>query len=275
MQAVADLDLVRARLLTEITYRVSNGCPELSSFDEIRPEMQMRIGYRLGERFEDLRAWLVDYADGEQAALDHFWSRLFSELLSQSGYGFHGDYDAGQVVANLIESAKKFRRALSGATFEGESEGKAYVEMVDRGVLAAQYVAPWQAQPEDAVLLAPAYTFLMTNRQVDYQFWLKAGSSAWWERIYQPLTHPYVLTRRWFRERADEVWSDADEFEARQAALYRLTLGLLRRCRKKIYLGISDLGERGYEEKGPLLKVVQRVLRTVQNGRDGLLSVSE
>lgn len=265
MQATGDLDLVRARLLTEITYRVRDGRPTLSSFDNIRPEMQARIGYRLGERFEDLRIWLADYATGDEAALDHFWSRLFSELLSQPAYGFHGDYDAAQAMANLIESAAKFRRALEDVTFEGESPGKAYVEMVDRGVLAAQYVAAWQSQPEDAVLLAPAYTFLMKNRPVDYQFWLKAGSSAWWERIYQPLTHPYVLTRRWAREKADGVWSDADEFEAQQAALYRLALGLLRRCRKKIYLGISDLGERGYEEKGPLLRVIQRVLRSVQS----------
>ena len=275
MRAIAELDLVRARLLTEITYRSHEGRPEITSFDDIRPEMQTRIGYRLGERFEDLRAWLVGYTAGEEMALDHFWSRLFSELLSQPGYGFHSDYDAGQVTANLIESANKFRRALGGATFEGESEGKAYVEMVDRGVLAAQYVTSWQTQPEDAVLLAPAYTFLMSNRPMDYQFWLKAGSSAWWERIYQPLTHPYVLTRRWAREKADEVWSDADEFEARQAALYRLTLGLLRRCRKKVYLGISDLGEQGYEEKGPLLQVIQRVLRTVQNDKDGMLPASE
>lgn len=267
MQAVADLDLVRARLLTEITYRpvgTRHAVPPhapLSSFDDIRPEMQTRIGYRLGERFEALRGWLADYAAGDETELDHFWSRLFSELLSQPGYGFHSDYDAGQVAAKLIESAAKFRRALGDVTFEGESPGQAYVEMVDRGVLAAQYVAPWGAQPKDAVLLAPAYTFLMSNRPVDYQFWLKAGSSAWWERIYQPLTHPYVLTRHWIREKADEVWSDADEFETRQAALYRLTLGLLRRCRGKIYLGISDLGEQGYEEKGPLLKVIQGVLR--------------
>ncbi|UCC65401.1 MAG: hypothetical protein JSV36_10305, partial [Anaerolineae bacterium] len=268
VQAIADLDLVRARLLAEITYRVHNGCPELSSFDLIRTEVRARIGYRLGERFESLRVWLADYAADvgaglAPAPLDHFWSRLFGELLSQPGYGFHGDYDAGQVTANLIESASKFRRALEGATFEGESPGKAYSDMVGRGVLAAQYVAPWQAQPEDAVLLAPAYTFLMSNRPADYQFWLKAGSSAWWERIYQPLTHPYVLTRHWARQKADDVWTDADEFEVRQAALYRLTLGLLRRCRKKVYLGISDLGEQGYEEKGPLLKVIQRVLRAI------------
>jgi len=271
VQAIADLDLVRARLLVEITYRVREGRPELTSFDDIRPEVQARVGYLLGQRFEELRTWLAGYPStslragaGEETDLDHFWSRLFGELLSQPGYRFHRDYDAAQVIARLIESVFKFRQALSGVTFEGESSGKAYVEMVARGVLAALHLEPWQAWPEDAVLLAPAYTFLMTNRPVEVQFWLKAGSNAWWERIYQPLTHPYVLSHRWAREHPDDVWSDAHEFEARQAALYRLTLGLLRRCRARVYLGISDLGEQGHEEKGPLLKVIQRVLREAQ-----------
>jgi hypothetical protein len=125
-------------------------------------------------------------------------------------------------------------------------------------VVAAQYIRSWQLQPEDAVLLAPAYTFLMSNRPVDYQFWLNAGGRGWWERLYQPLTHPYVLSRHWS---SNEVWTDADEFETRQEALHRLTLGLIRRCRRKIYLGLGELGEQGYEQQGPLLQAIQRVLR--------------
>jgi hypothetical protein len=57
------------------------------------------------------------------------------------------------------------------------------------------------------------------------------------------------------------VWTDAEEYEASQEALYRLALGLTRRCRRKIYLGLSELGEQGYEQQGPLLKAIQRVLR--------------
>jgi hypothetical protein len=215
--------------------------------------------------------------------LDHFLSRLFGEVLSQAGYGFHGNYDAGEVAANLIESVQKFRwvtgasRRLSAAGDETVSTqddwrpgsdsaatcgrvslGKEYVQMVQDGVVAAQYIRSWQLQPEDAVLLAPAYTFLMSNRPVDYQFWLNAGGRGWWERLYQPLTHPYVLSRHWPH---NEVWSDANEFETRQDALYRLTLGLIRRCRRKVYLGLSELGEQGYEQQGPLLQAIQRVLR--------------
>jgi len=129
---------------------------------------------------------------------------------------------------------------------------------VEDGVVAAQYIHSWELQSEDAVLLAPAYTFLMSNQPVDYQFWLDVGGMGWWERLYQPLTHPYVLSRRWTQ---GTVWTDADEVAARQDALYRLTLGLVRRCRRKVYLALSELNEQGSEEKGPLLQAIQRVLR--------------
>jgi hypothetical protein len=138
--------------------------------------------------------------------------------------------------------------------------------MVQDGVIAAQYVRSWRLQPEDVVLLAPAYTFLMSNRPVDYQFWLNVGGRGWWERLYQPLTHPYVLSRHWPR---DKVWTDADEHETRQEALYRLTQGLLRRCRRKVYLGLSELGEQGNEQKGPLLQAIQRVLRHLPAEAEG------
>jgi len=137
---------------------------------------------------------------------------------------------------------------------------------VQDGVIAAQYIRSWRLQPEDAVLLTPAYTFIISNRPVDYQFWLNAGGRGWWERLYQPLTHPYVLSRGWPYNGDDAVWTDTDEVETRQEALHRLTLGLIRRCRRKVYLGLSELGEQGYEQKGPLLQAIQRVLRRQVEG---------
>ena len=141
--------------------------------------------------------------------------------------------------------------------------------MVQSGVIAAQYLWRWQ-QPEDAVLLAPAYTFLLSNRPVDVQFWLNVGGSGWWERLYQPLTHPYVLSRTWPK---GQPWTDTDEVEARQKAMHRLVTGLIRRCRKTVYLGLSELGEQGYEQQGPLLRAMQRVLREMEHrDRDGIRS---
>ena len=132
--------------------------------------------------------------------------------------------------------------------------------MFQDGVIAATYFGAWQSQPADSVLLAPAYTFLMSNRPVRYQFWLDAGSTGWSERLDQPLTHPYVLNRNWETGRK---WTDYDEVQANQLILDRLVTGLLRRCREKVFLGLSDLGEQGYEQRGPLLQAVQRVRRTV------------
>jgi hypothetical protein len=259
IQAIEDMDLVRAQLLAEIVYRVKDRVPTLSSFDRIKPDMQERITYVLGGRYEDLRTWMEVYQYGPEEELDHYLSRLFGEVLSQPGFGFHHDFDAGEVAANLVESVRKFRWAASGDLLEDEKAlGQEYVEMVREGVIAAQYLRSWQDQPEDAVLLAPAYTFLMTNRPVDYQFWLDVGSRGWSERLYQPLTHPYVLSRKW---PADALWTSVEEHETSQEALYRLALGLIRRCRRKIYLGLSELGVQGYENRGPLLRAIDRVLR--------------
>lgn len=263
VQALQGMDLVRAQLLTEIVYRTNKGLPSLSSFDLIRPEVQERITYRLGENYEKLRLWLISSRQIPDE-FDHFLSRLFGELLSQPGFGFYDNYDAGHISANLIESVYKFRLNLfsqwnidSNSTELGAITGKEYLLTVQEGLIAAQYMESWQEQEENAVLLAPAYTFLMRNRPVEIQIWLDIGSRGWFERIHQPLTHPYVLSRFWKGGRA---WTDADEMEARQDALYRLVLGLVRRCRRRIYLGLSELGEQGYEQRGPLLHAFQHLL---------------
>jgi hypothetical protein len=193
-------------------------------------------------------------------------------VLSRPGFAFHHNLDAGRVTAALIESIAKFRDTVQDTLTDAEhgqddptarlSAGdyvrREYIRMVEQGVFAATYVQNWQVEPADAVLIAPAYTFLMANRPAEVQFWLNIGSGGWWERLYQPLTHPYVLSRQWPE---GKVWGDDDEFSARQMALGKLILGLVRRCRRTIYLGIADLGEQGYEERGPLLQAVQRMLR--------------
>ena len=93
MQGVANMDLVRAQLLAEIVYRTRDGTPTLSSFDQINPDVHQRITYVLGGRYEGIRIWLADAMRRPEAKLDHFLGRLFGEVLSQPGYGFHGDYE--------------------------------------------------------------------------------------------------------------------------------------------------------------------------------------
>ncbi len=66
------------------------------------------------------------------------------------------------------------------------------------------------------------------------------------------------MSAQWPRGRR---WSDEDEVRVRANIMQVLTQGLLRRCRKGVFLGISELGESGNEERGPLLAAVQELLK--------------
>jgi hypothetical protein len=265
--SIDGLDAARAHLLAQRAYaervKATRESLLLRPFDGLNAELQDRIGFDVGQRYDRLRVWLDDYRAAHTSPLDHFLSRLFGEVISQPGFGFHRDLDAGRAAAGLIASARKFRQVVArdeGGEQKDQNVGPAYVEMVQSGVIAAQQYEKPQAPTsfQDAVLLSPAYTFLLHNQPVDVQFWINAGSPGWWERLYQPLTHPYVLTRHW---EAGRKWTDEDEQSARQLTLQRLTQGLIRRCRRKIYLAWSTLNEQGFEERGPLLMMAQQILR--------------
>ncbi len=297
-QAIAGLDLIRANLLTRVVYRperpqtADHRPPQegpqsthppthqpinfptfqpsnlpLTAFEQIEGEVRERISYTAGNRFDQLRAWLQALqTESPPPVLDHFLTRLFGEVLSQPGFGFYGRPEAGQIVANLVDSARQFRRVAErvpqGQSFPSIYDlGQAYLETIEQGLLAAQYVRSWESGPEAAVLITPATTFLMSNRPVDYQFWLDAGSSGWWERIAQPLTHPYVLAADWPEGRP---WTDADEVAAQRDRLHRLVLGLTRRCRRHIFMVNAEIGEQGYEQRGQLLIALQQMLRQLQ-----------
>ena len=257
MTTITHGDLIRADLLARTVFRPKSSTPTLSSFDVIADsDHRDRITYAIGDRFERLRGWLSDAAE-DGMELDVFFSRIFGEVLSQPGYGFHNNTEAASICARLIESVRKFR--LSTQTTETPPIGKQYLSLLSSGVLAAQSLPAWNNETP-AVFLSPAYTFLMANKPAKIQFWLDAGSAGWWQRLDQPLTHPYVLSRQWDPGRQ---WTDKDEFETNQLSMARLVTGLIRRCTGHIYLSTVSLNEQGNQEVGALLLATQRILREV------------
>ena len=152
--------------------------------------------------------------------------------------------------------------------------GLEYVTLLTQGLWGAQY-APEREQPPAAamdnadaantppvpgskdILIAPIYTYLTSNFRSRYQFWLDINSLGWYERIYQPLTHPYVLSRQW---KPGTVWMEADEHRERQAMLSRLVGGLVYRCSGQVFMASSQLGISGQEESGPLERAVRRLI---------------
>lgn len=253
-------DLIRAQLLTEIVY--SQRDLRLSTFDKIQPETQERITYSLGSRYTFLRDWLENYRGSDPLPYDFFLRKLFGEVLSQPDFGFHSNLDAVRIAASLVESVRKFRNAMEPLTdLSGLLDlGKEYIAMLQDGVIAAQYLEAWRSENKGAVLVAPAYTFLMMNRPAAYQFWLDPGSDGWSQRVAQPLTHPYVLSREWDAS-PGRLWLDSDEVAMETETLSHLVGGLLARCREKIFPALSDLGAAGFEQRGALLRAFQKVIR--------------
>jgi hypothetical protein len=288
MEAIQGLDLVRAHLLASVVYRPHRSSEAaLSTFAEIQGELRQRITVHLGTQYDFLRHWLLEYVEAgpdNEAPLDVFLSRLLGEVLAQPGFGFHPRQGAGlelaagaieepsdmaQAVADalhpaaeLLASTRKFRQELESIpelSLPG-SRNIHILRMIDQGAIAATHVSGWQQawKDQEKILLAPIHTYLMSNRPVDFQFWLDVGSAGWWERIYQPLTHPYVLRRDWVSGRK---WTDEDEYLSRQETLARIVFGLTHRCRRGIFLAYSMLNEQGYEHRGPLLQALQIALR--------------
>lgn len=252
-------DLIRAQLLADIVYGQRD--LRLSTFDQINPETQERITFALGARYSMLREWIENYRMDQPLPLDFFLRRLFGEVLSQPEFGFHANLDAVRIAASLVESIKKFRNAMEPIQdLSGFDLGMEYITMLQDGVIAAQYLESWRNEDKDAVLVAPAYTFLMMNRPAAFQFWLDPGSDGWSQRVSQPLTHPYVLSRYWDAS-SGRAWLDSDEVEMETETLSRLVGGLLARCREKIFLALSDLGAAGFEQRGALLRAFQKVLQ--------------
>lgn len=262
---IQNMDLVRAQLLTTNTYQPKD--LTLAPFDQITAGLQDRITFSFGNHYTQLKNWLDLYRTESPQPFDHFLRRLFGEILSQPGFGFHDNFDAARVATSLIESVRKFRQVIDPAyLFQMERRpevGMEYIHLLNDGVLAAQYMEAWNPGVQEAVLISPAYTFLMMNQPAEVQFWLDPGSNGWVERLHQPLTHPYVLSRNWESgsPSGSRLWTDSDEVAANQRALARLVSGLLHRCKSRLYLGISNLGETGYEQRSQLLKAFQGVFQ--------------
>ena len=116
-----------------------------------------------------------------------------------------------------------------------------FLQLLSNGLIAARH-GQYDVGSDEAVSVSPIHTYLTQDRRADYQFWLDIGHAGWSERLVQPLTHPYILRRGY---PSDRRWSDDDEQHAENIMFKNIILGLLRRCRKGVYLGYCDLNEMG------------------------------
>ncbi|OJX47070.1 MAG: hypothetical protein BGO78_16430 [Chloroflexi bacterium 44-23] len=251
------LDPIRADLLTRVVFQSKKEF-WLNKIFSVRMEVQERISHYISEKYQELLEWLITYRENP-VDLDIFLARFFGEILTQPGFAFKDNFHAAEVTSKLIDSIQNFRQGwLQRNPLQIINISQEYITTLEAGVIAALYLQSWDKPPENAVYLSPAYTFLMQNRTVQYQFWIDIGSLGWWQRLLQPLTQPYVLSRNWL---PGQKWTDFNEYETNQANLRRLCAGLIKRCESGLFLHYSGYNESGGEDRGPLLKAVQKILR--------------
>ncbi|MCX6054683.1 MAG: hypothetical protein NTZ74_07205 [Chloroflexi bacterium] len=263
MLVIEDCDFVRADLLTQILFSSTTTPAFLRPFDPINRDMQQRLTFTIGERYEKLRSWLELNSNREIFELDLFLGRLFGEVLSQPGFRFHDNYDSASAVNRMIESSRNFRKSINLAPKDANIQiGKEYIHMVEEGVLSAQYLSDQDARSrENSIIISPAYSYLMSHQAVKYQFWLDIGSQGWWARLDQPLTQPHVLNRNWA---PNKLWTDAEEYSSNQETMSRITSGLTRQCSDHVFMCSLGINEQGNEERGALILAVQNILKRKQ-----------
>ena len=262
-QAFDHIDLTRSYLMAKHLVLRSSKKLELISFDNLKSDIRERITYSIGNMYQNLYDWIKSYQELPVLFLDHFLIRIFGELLSQPGYGFHKDMNKGMVAEQIISSINKFRNTVGGFVDSTESGiGEEYILMVKSGMLANQYPRSWHTRPKDSVYISPAYTYLLSNTPADYQFWLDVGSRGWYERIFQPLTNPHILNRNWTM---GNPWRDIEEIKLNTMTMKRISSGLIHRCKHGIYFCLTETDERGFEQKGLLIQSLNKILRPTSN----------
>jgi len=262
LTAIKDCDFIRADLLCQMVFSLSEGKPVLRTYDAEKNSIRQRISREVGLRYEQLRLWLLEIAKTPEMEFDVFIGKLFGEVLSQPAFNFHEDHYQSAIITKLIQSSRNFRQTIStDESIPVENYAKTYIELVESGLLSSQYFNSSESSvSENAVLISPAYSFLMQNKSVSYQFWLEIGSSGWWARLDQPLTQPYVLNRNW---KEGSRWTDVEEYTTNQNNLARLVTWLLARCTRKVILISVDINQQGDEQRGPLMSALQTLLKKI------------
>jgi hypothetical protein len=142
---------------------------------------------------------------------------------------------------------------------EVTQQGPVFIESVREGMVTGIPLPTLvsDTRPEGGIIIATLYAYLLTGPAVEYQIWLEAGATGWWEIPRQPLSNAFVLTPRWNVERP---WTEVDGFSIRNRLLARLVSGLCARCSKGVVLSSSDLDRRGERQDGPLWRALAPLL---------------
>jgi hypothetical protein len=239
LAVLLDLDPIRSMILAE--YSGKNGWTDIED-----QTMRGRVGYAAAQDFGFLCRQLA--ALREPASIDAVVLRIFIRLL----YPLGPSPDNLQGCRMLAEAARNFRIFAEAAQL-GEQAGWHFVQMVQRGTIAADRLSVLPENPE-AVVLTTAYALLMNKGAAfAYQYWLDVSRDAWYRSDAKELTNPHVLSARW---QEGQLWTDLLNDQLRREKTARTVQGLSRRCRNGLVVAESACDSYGSEREGELAALI-------------------
>lgn len=239
LNVLLDLDPVRSMLLA--AYAQGEDWRALTDTN-----VCARIGYAAVQGYDFLRRHLA--ALREPASLAEIVQKIFTELL----YPLNPSPSNLQGCRYLTEAARHFQ-VFSAAAALGEDSGWHFMQMIQRGTIAADRLAA-PALEGGAVVLTTAYSLLMDKGNTfAYQYWLDISRDAWYRSDAKELTNPHVLSLRW---QEGQVWTNFLNEELRREKAARTVLGLAHRCRTAIIAAESACDSYGSEREGELAALI-------------------
>lgn len=246
------LDPVRSSLLI-------NNCafPEPPWLKPMDAVTRRRCGYLAGEKYDKLLGWLENYRAQDPLPVDAFLQKAFADLVAPLLPKPEQLNACRQILKSAVrfcEVARTIDSHLTKYTGTRPQPGKMFIDMVLKGTIASEKLEEEKIS-ENAVILSTPYAFLLTQTDVDYQFWLDASSPVWFPGDAKELSNPHVFSKHW----SGGTWSDDRDVLLRKQNCARTVRALARKIKKGIVLAISTYNTRGFEQEGPLPEHVARV----------------
>ncbi len=237
---ILDFDPVRSSSLAE---EIKNNGLELPAMEEVG--LRAKLGFSKAERYDEFKAWLEDW-QGTDFKLEYFFRSAFGSFLSSLSPAEEDILACRQLIKSIVdfkEVAAEFR------DYSEQEVGARFIEMVNKGTLAAEVLLS-EEDIEEKVILATPYTFLSVPyvEQVKYLFLVDISSELWFLGGGKELSNPFILSR----SQAEIEWTDQLNQSLQREQLVDYLQSLLSKVTSGVYLADSTLNSRGWQQEGQL-----------------------
>lgn len=252
---ILDMDPVRSSLVArQVVAKKPYMFPAIDDVD-----WRERIGFSNSERYEYIRNWLLEYINSPPMPIDHFFRRVFLEILITLPTVHENLVACNQ----LIDVAEAFINSLT--SFGSHIDmGREFVIMFMEGAKQSESMIDVEATLHDkGILLTTPMQYLSTSRHKKVQVWCDIRSTNWTPRDIKVFTNPYILSNLW-----DGVNPITEEDEERfmRDKLATIVNCLLKRCSEKVILTSSHYSSQGYEDEGILANLWSSALENRSGG---------